>query len=56
MLKQYLVKVVAVTAIAAGTLFIAGCGAEDAASEDPVPSTGGEEEPKEGDLPPKPGN
>jgi hypothetical protein len=47
MLKQYLTKVIAVATIAAGSVFIAGCAGEETSSEDPAPSTGGEEEPKE---------
>ena len=56
MLKQYLTKVIAVATIAAGAVFVAGCGEETATDEGGTPPTGGEQEPKEGDLPPKPGN
>ena len=57
MLKQQLTKVIAVATIAAGSLFVIACGGEETATDEGgTPPTGGEQEPKEGDLPPKPGN
>lgn len=58
MLKKYLTKVVAVATIAAGAVFIAGCGGDDG-SDDPAPAEGEgdpeNEEEASGGLPTPPG-